>query len=231
MAGSEDGAVKRCHRASGRPRACIGLVSLTAVCLLLPACQDGQLCILGYTTRPNYNATIHTVRVPIFKNLTYWRGVEFELTRAVVREIELKTPYKVVSETACADTELTGTIVSLNKGIVNRDPYGLTREAQTTLGVEIIWKDLRTGEILSKPRPPGEVVPALPTAPAPPGTLPGPAVLPPVPPPPNPDKPVPVLVQSVGGFFPELGGSMTTAVQQNVNRLAVQIVSLMEAPW
>jgi hypothetical protein len=38
-------------------------------------------------------------------------------------------------------------------------------------------------------------------------------------------------VQSIGGFIPELGQSITTAQQQNVNRLAIQIVSMMEKPW
>jgi hypothetical protein len=40
-----------------------------------------------------------------------------------------------------------------------------------------------------------------------------------------------VLVQSTGGFIPELGESLTTAEQKNVNSLAVQIVSMMEIPW
>ena len=46
-------------------------------------------------------------------------------------------------------------------------------------------------------------------------------------PPPRP----PVLVQSIGGFIPELGESLTTAQKRNVDRLAVQIVSMMEKPW
>jgi hypothetical protein len=41
----------------------------------------------------------------------------------------------------------------------------------------------------------------------------------------------PVLIQSTASFIPELGGSITTARQKNVNSLAVQIVSMMEVPW
>ena len=44
-------------------------------------------------------------------------------------------------------------------------------------------------------------------------------------------KPPSVLVRSVASFIPELGESRTTALQQNVNSLAVQIVSMMEKPW
>lgn len=217
-----------------RPRARVGLAGLTALCFLLPACQDGHLCVLGYTTEPNYDTNVHTVRVPIFKNLTLWRGLEFDLTKAVVREIETKTPYKVVSQAGCADTELTGTILSLNKTLINRDPYNEVREAETTLAVEIVWKDLRTGEILSRPRAPGQVFPATPGMPSTVGQPggPEPAVLPPLPPPGPPGAPPPpVLVQSIGGFIPELGGSITTAAKQNVDRLAIQIVSMMEKPW
>ena len=114
------------------------------------------------------------------------------------------------------------------------------------------WRDLRTGEILSKPRPAGAVVTAVPGQPTPEVLVPG-AVGPPIVPAPGAvvgvplapggglgSKPgelggtslgCPVLVQSVGTFIPEIGQSETTSLQQNVNRMAVQIVSLMEKPW
>jgi hypothetical protein len=195
------------------------ILALMGCCaaLLLPSCAwDGNFTLLGYTTKPNYDTSIHTVRVPIFKNQTFYRGLEFELTRAVVREIEAKTPYKVVSASCDADTELTGNIVQFTKIILNRNQVNEVREAETIMGVEIVWRNLRTGEILSLPKKgPG----------APP---PVPADLPPGVPPP---KPPPVLVQSVGHFIPEVGGSITTAQKENVDRLAVQVVSMMEVPW
>jgi hypothetical protein len=186
-----------------------------------------------------YPCHIRTVYVPIFKNRTYRRGIEFDLTRAVVREIEAKTPYKVVS-TSGADTELSGTIISLNKLVINRDQLNEIREAETTLTVEIIWKDLRTQEILSARRPP-VISPSIPGIPVPAlipenlnpddASVRAPEYLPPgaiVPPPPVPG---PVVVQSVASFIPELGESITTAEKKNVDRLAIQIVSMMESPW
>jgi Lipopolysaccharide-assembly len=185
--------------------------ALAAVAVLLPSCAwDGQLCILGYTTRPNYDPGIHTIRVPIFKNNTYIRGLEFDLTRAVIREIGARTPFQVVSAECPADTELTGTITVLNKIAINRTQLNEIREGQTTLGVEIIWRDLRTGEVLSQPRAKSD-----PDNPSPPPDGP----------------PKPLLIQSLGDYIPELGGTTTTALQQNVNRMAVQIVSKMEIPW
>lgn len=216
------------------------LLLLAAFVLLLPSCNwDGNFTILGYTTKPQYPDHIRTIYVPIFRNLTLWRGLEFDLTRAVIREIEAKTPYKVVSNPSCADSQLSGTIVSLNKNVINRNQQNEIREAETTLAVEIVWKDLRTGEILSRPRPAATANTSIPPILPPTGT-PGmpvegeirpPDYVPPGTPIGPPPPPPPVLVQSIASFIPELGESITTAQQKNVNRLAIQIVSMMESPW
>src|SRR5437868_1113865 len=80
---------------------------MAAVALLLPSCQGGNFTVLGYTTVPNYRCDIRSVRVPIFKSQIYFdetrQGLEMRLTQAVVRQIELKTPWKVKED---ADTEL-----------------------------------------------------------------------------------------------------------------------------
>jgi Lipopolysaccharide-assembly len=184
---------------------------------LLPGCGtwDGHFCILGYTTRPMYDLSIRTVRVPIFKNLTTYKKLEFQLTEAVVREIELKTPYKVVQCAEAADTELIGTIVNFTKNVTNINQLGENRSAETTLAVELVWRDLRpgmAGGILSQPLPgkPGDLPPPLPPIGA---------------------KAPPVLAQSIADFAPEIGESMATAQKQNVDRLAARVVSLMEKPW
>jgi len=125
-------------------------VVLCAIAGLLPSCaSDGNFCLFGYTTKPNYDTSIHTVRVPIFKNVTFYRGLEFELTQAIVREIEAKTPYKVVGEGCAADTELSGTIVNVTKTILNRNQLNEVREAETLLGAEIACRDRCSGQMLS----------------------------------------------------------------------------------
>jgi hypothetical protein len=189
---------------------------LAAGLLTLPSCEwDGHFTLLGYTTRPNYDtANIKTVYVPIFQNKTFFRGLEDQLTRAVIREIHAKTPFRVVSDCSTADTELLGTIVTFNKNIINRTQLNEVREAETVIGVEIVWRDRRTGEVLSQPRAPGAEPPE-----------------PCMPPPTGWPKAAPILIQSIGGFIPELGGSMASARKENVDRLAIQIVSLMEKPW
>src|SRR5437773_10973168 len=89
---------------------CGGAVLVALAVALLPGCAnwDGHFCLFGYTTRPMYDLGIRTVRVPIFKNFTFRRGLEFQQTEAVVREIKSKTPYKVAQD-GDADTELIGT--------------------------------------------------------------------------------------------------------------------------
>lgn len=182
-----------------------------------PACNslgDGHFSLFGYSTQPNYDTCIRTVYVPIFKNTTMYKNIEFDLTKAVIREIELKTPYKVVSCREDADTELLGKIINFNKSVMLMNQLGEIRQAQTMLTAELVWRDLRPGfeqSILSK-QAPGRPDPFAP------------------PPDPNapPLPPPPVLAQSVAMFEPELGGSLTSAQVQNVDRLAVQIVSMME---
>lgn len=195
---------------------------LLGLTVFLPACGwDGQFTVLGYSTRPNYDSTIKTVYVPIFGNQTFSMGwaqsqIEMDLTRAVIREIEAKTPYKVTSNRATADTELVGKIVSLTKTVINANQLNEAREAQTVMNVEIVWRDLRPGrqgDVLSAQRQGG------PGAPAP---FPLGPDMPPLP---------PTLVTSYGSFVDEVGGSITSAFKENVDRTAVQIISMMEKPW
>ncbi|MBX7104168.1 MAG: hypothetical protein K1X57_08800 [Gemmataceae bacterium] len=188
------------------------LIVMLAVMLPLAGCESGgHFSMFGYTTRPNYDPCIKTVYVPIFQNKTFVRGLEFDLTRSVIRTIEEKTPFKVVSDRDKADTELLGTIVAFNKNILNRNQLNEQRETETVLTVAVVWKDMRTGDTLSGPKvspPPGAVEPG---------------VAPPPPP--------PVMVTSTASFIPEVGQSITTAKQVNTNKLATQIVALMEKPW
>lgn len=197
-----------------------GFLAVSVLCI--PACmQDGHLQIFRYSTKPNYETNVRTVRVPLFKNNTFTpgggagQGMENELTLAVIREIESKTPYKVVNGNAPADTELTGRIINYSKNVINRNQLNEIREAETNLAVEVVWKDLRTGEILSRPKADsskgtpvalgGEKTAQVDTS--------------------------PVIVTSLTSFIPELGQSITSARKTNVEMLATQIVAMMETPW
>jgi hypothetical protein len=266
----------------------LALAGLGALLLSVGACQTGgHITILGYTTRPNYSSCYKTVRVNIFKDPTFWAvvpvpGLEMELTQAIVREIEAKTPYKVVQGNA--DTEIVGNIKGFYKGLLTYNQLFEVREAETTLVANVVWRDLKTGKLLTNlGRRPGMPLPEDALA-APPPLASGPlasAVLAPIPATPNspltspapstvPEAPTPMqptqappgvpgmppgmpgapgmagmpllpnmppppwaftMVSSTAHFRPELGESISTAQKFNVDRMAVQIVSMMETPW
>ena len=119
---------------------------LTVMSLGLAGCaSDGHLNLFGYTTAPMYDDCIRTVYVPIFENVSFRRGLEFDLTRAVIREIEAKTPYKVVNCRENADTELLGKLVNRRKTLVNMNQLGEVRESEVNLTVALQWRDCGRG--------------------------------------------------------------------------------------
>jgi hypothetical protein len=188
----------------------------------------GHFSLLGYSTTPNYDPSIHTVYVPIFKTrvlaATPYRWMEMTLTRQVVDAIESKTPMKVLSDPDGADTELQGTITGLNKVLQNRTPFNEAREIVLFMTVELVWHDLRPGcehKILTNPRQRDDS-PAIDPIPFDPLNPPLPA---------KPDAPKPVVLTTSGRAIAELGESSTTALQMAIDRMGVRIVSAMEQPW
>src|SRR5436309_13862790 len=119
------------------PIACRHRTAFLALALAaLSGCESsGHFTVLGYTTRPNDDTCIHTVYVPTFTSQVMIdstrRTLHEDLTKAVIREIEAKTPYKVVSDSAFADTELSGHIIALTKNLLNRNQLNEIREAET----------------------------------------------------------------------------------------------------
>ncbi|MBX9584858.1 MAG: hypothetical protein K2X87_31525 [Gemmataceae bacterium] len=209
-----------------------GVVGLSAVL----GCQNGPPTIFGYKLGADalYDPNIKTVYVPVFSNravqTTPHRGLEVALTRAVVREIGSKTPFKIVSDSDRADAELLGNVADIGKLKVNADQQNLTRESELVVTVDVLWRDMRTGRILSAPRKgrnpsaggqlalDGAAAPFDPNVPTPPPLA-------------EDQQALPVRLVGVGRAIPELGESSTTAQQRAINSLATQIVSMMEKPW
>lgn len=93
-----------------------------------------------------YPAHIRTVYVPMFGSISYRRNLGERLTEAVQKEIELKTPYKVVDDPG-ADSILTGKIIGETKRVVVGSRTGDARELQVNLRVEVSWID-RQGQLI-----------------------------------------------------------------------------------
>lgn len=176
---------------------------LRSAAVLTAALAVGMALVVGCAryqlgTKSLYSCNVRTVYVPMFESNSYRRNLGERLTEAVVKEIERRTPYKVVS-TSDADSILTGRILTESKGVSVETPEDDPRELALNMTVQTNWID-RNGAALQQMQP----------------------------------VPVPEsLVQVFGmqNFYPELGQSISTAQQVEIDRLARQIVGLMETPW
>lgn len=102
----------------------------------------------GYNWNSLFREDVQTVAVPIFTNITFRRGYEFRLTEAVVKHMEAHAPYKAVPRER-ADTILEGQITDVRVLTVARDyNTNLPREQLMTVTLDLLWKDLRSGQVL-----------------------------------------------------------------------------------
>lgn len=102
----------------------------------------------GYSFSSSFSTDVRTVHIPIFENPTFARGLEIELTDAIIKEIQRSTPWTVVASDS-AQTQLTGRIndAQLRRLSTGRGS-GLAQELAYTITVEFEWKDARNGKVL-----------------------------------------------------------------------------------
>jgi len=115
--------------------------------LALMATLLASVAACNYNVGNGYPAEIRSVYVPIFKNETYRRGIEFQLTEAVHKQIQQRTPFRLVHE-PLADTRLTGCIRDVRKRVLGETKFDDPRELELTLVVDIVWEDVRNGGVL-----------------------------------------------------------------------------------
>jgi Lipopolysaccharide-assembly len=118
---------------------------LLALLLLssLPGCAGYQV-----GQRSLYRPDIRTVYVPVIQSNSFRRYLGERLTEAVVKEIELKTPYKVVDSDA-ADSVLTVKLVSESKRVLTENFFDEPRDIETDFFVQLSWVDRRGDLIMS----------------------------------------------------------------------------------
>lgn len=127
------------------PRALLSALVLVTLAPMLASCASDPS--QGYSFSSSYSDKIQTVSVPIFKNPTFMHGVEFDLTDAIIKEIQRATPWKVTPSTS-ATTTLTGTITDAKLEKLSTGRQGLSQELSVTLTVDFQWKNNRTGKVL-----------------------------------------------------------------------------------
>ncbi len=111
------------------------------ICLATSGC--------GYLVGPAHDAQLTTIAVPIFRNETFRRQLEYPLTEAVQKEIQKRTAMRIVHGSE-AQTRLTGTIVNVGKTVLGENRFDDPRELQLGMTVRVKWEDLRNGRIISQ---------------------------------------------------------------------------------
>ena len=93
----------------------------------------------GYSVRAPYAKEIKTVYIPVFRSISFRRDVNLQLTELVIKEMERRTPYKMVGTQEEADTILDGTINFADKNIVVENPFNMPRQLQAQMNVSVSW--------------------------------------------------------------------------------------------
>ncbi|MCK4873366.1 MAG: LptE family protein [Phycisphaerales bacterium] len=135
------------HRPTLRARTLLRMsLALAVCCTFAVGCADTYEG--GYRTGEVYRGDIRTVAVPIFGNTSYERGIERDVTDAIIKEIHARTPYRVTAGSG-ADSILTGTITKLARTRLSADrTTGLVQEMAIQITVNFEWTDERSGDLL-----------------------------------------------------------------------------------
>jgi hypothetical protein len=149
-----------------------------------------------------YAPNVRTIYVPVFQSDSFRTtpGIDLgeRLTEAVCKEIERRTPFKVVGSAEGADSVLTCRIVADTKRMVVESPTDQSRQVEMNIQALVTWAD-RGGAVLAT------------------GAVPVPAAS--------------VDVGQPAMLVPEFGRSVVSTQQEGIQRMARQIVGLMEEPW
>ena len=89
-----------------------------------------------------YAPDVATVYVPMIESDSYRRDLGERLTEAVVKEIELKTPYKVVS-TPDADSILSARLLTDTRKTLVENAFDDPRVSETEMRAEVTWLNRR----------------------------------------------------------------------------------------
>src|SRR5438270_2379064 len=89
-----------------------------------------------------YAPDVATVYVPMIESDSYRRDLGERLTEAVVKEIELKTPYKVVSSPD-ADSILSARLMTDTRRRIIQNGFSDPRVSETEIRAEVHWLNRR----------------------------------------------------------------------------------------
>ena len=74
----------------------------------------------GYLTQRPFPTDIRTIHVEMFHSKEFRRELEFRLTEALIKRIEMDTPYRIAPKRT-ADAVLSGDMMRYFEGVLERD--------------------------------------------------------------------------------------------------------------
>lgn len=92
---------------------------------------------------------VQTIFVPIFENYSFRRGYEFQLTAAVIEQIQRESTLRVTSRDD-AQSELQVSIIEYREPVLLEDAEDQVLEAEANVTVRMVWRDLRNGNLIMK---------------------------------------------------------------------------------
>lgn len=111
-----------------------------AVVLAISGC--GSDASKGWVIGTTYDTSIKTVAVPVVQNNTFDREVGYLLTKALIQQIETRTPWRVADETV-ADTLLEVRITEVDmRALSNSRLTKLDQEMALELTTDWTWERL-----------------------------------------------------------------------------------------
>ena len=112
--------------------------SAAAICLALVSLCLGGCASYQFGSAALYPTGIRTVHIPVVRNETFRHDLGPQLTDALVREVERRTPFKVVSNPN-ADSVLRCTINGQSKVVLTETSSDDPRALDTAISVATTW--------------------------------------------------------------------------------------------
>lgn len=132
-------------------------LAMSLLSLAWVVCFSGGCAGYRFGSQTLYNPNLRTVYVPMVRNDSWRHDINQQLTEALVKAIELQTPYKVVANPN-ADSTLTCRVIMSGKRTVTEAITDEPRAIEDQMTVQLTWTD-RRGNLLFTNRflPEGEL--------------------------------------------------------------------------
>ncbi len=102
----------------------------------------------GYSFASTYPANVKTIAVPVFDNLTFYPGLEVQLTEAVIKQLQASSGLRVVGAEN-ADTRLHVVITDVRmRRLTLQRTTGLVQEEALQMSIDFDWRDNRSGKTI-----------------------------------------------------------------------------------